>query len=111
MEERKQSNRIQTSLFNALERKVLVWLAERMPSWVTSDMLTFVGFAGAVIIAAGYIRSPLNIQWLWLASFGLVVNWFGDSLDGTLARVNPEKCALCGKCAAKCPAKVITAPV
>lgn len=96
MEERKQSNRIQTSLFNALERKVLVWLAERMPSWVTSDMLTFVGFAGSVIIAAGYILSPLNIHWLWLASFGLVVNWFGDSLDGTLARVRNTQRPLYG---------------
>ena len=86
-EEKKQANRIQTSLLNSAEKKVLVWLAERMPVWVTSDMLTFVGFLGACIMAAGYALSNINLYWLWLANFGLVVNWFGDSLDGTLARV------------------------
>ena len=87
MEENKQANRIQTSILNPIEKKVLVYLAERMPKWVNSDMLTFVGFLGAVIIAVGYALSNLNLQWLWLASFGFVVNWFGDSLDGSLARV------------------------
>lgn len=87
MEEQKQAARIQTSILNPYERKVLVWLAERMPSWVTSDMLTAVGFFGACIIATGYALSNLDIRWLWLASFGFLVNWFGDSLDGSLARV------------------------
>jgi phosphatidylglycerophosphate synthase len=86
-EENKQAARIQTSILNAAEKKVLVWLAERMPSWVTSDMLTFVGFCGSLIMAAGYALSNLNLQWLWLSCFGLFVNWFGDSLDGSLARV------------------------
>ena len=86
-EEKKQAARIQTSLLNAVEKKVLVYLAGKMPKWVTSDMLTFVGFLGSLIMAAGYALSNLNLMWLWLASFGLVVNWFGDSLDGTLARV------------------------
>ena len=86
-EEKKQAARIQTSLLNAVEKKVLVYLAGKMPKWVTSDMLTFVGFLGSVIMATGYALSNLNLPWLWLASFGLVVNWFGDSLDGTLARV------------------------
>jgi len=87
MEENKQANRIQTSILNPVEKKVLVYLAERMPKWVNSDMLTFVGFLGAVIIAVGYALSNLSLQWLWLASFGFVINWFGDSLDGSLARV------------------------
>ena len=85
MEEK--SNRIQTSILNGVERKVLVYLAERMPSWVSSDLLTFVGFLGSLIIAAGYMLSGKNINWLWLSSFGFIVNWWGDSLDGTLARV------------------------
>ena len=46
--------RIQTSVLNALEKKVLVWLAERQPKWMTSDILTYLGTFGAVIIAAGY---------------------------------------------------------
>ncbi len=87
MEENKQAARIQTSILNAAEKKILVWMAERMPSWVSSDMLTFVGFIGSCIIAAGYALSNLNLQWLWLSSFGLLVNWFGDSMDGSLARV------------------------
>lgn len=86
-EEKKQAARIQTSILNPLEKKVLVWLAERMPAWVTSDMLTFVGFLGAVIMATGYALANLNLNWLWLSCFGLAVNWFGDSLDGSLARV------------------------
>ncbi len=86
-EEKKQAARIQTSILNPLEKKILVWLAERMPAWVTSDMLTFVGFLGAVIMGVGYALSNLNLQWLWLSCFGLLVNWFGDSLDGSLARV------------------------
>ena len=87
MEEQKQANRIQTSILNPYEKKILVYLAERMPAWVTSDMLTILGFVGALIIATGYALSNLNLNWLWLASFGFVVNWFGDSLDGSLARV------------------------
>ena len=86
-EEIKQAKRIQTSILNAYEKKVLVWLAERMPARMTSDQLTFIGFVGAVIVATGYALSNLNLNWLWLASFGFVVNWFGDSLDGSLARV------------------------
>ena len=87
MELNKQAKRIQTSILNPYEKKVLVYLAERMPAWVTSDMLTFVGFLGALIVAAGYALSNLNLNWLWLSCFGFVVNWFGDSLDGSLARV------------------------
>ena len=79
--------RIQTSLLNASEKKVLVWLAKRQPEWMTSDMLTAIGTVGAVIIAIGYILSGYNINFLWLSSFGFIVNWYGDSLDGTLARV------------------------
>ena len=79
--------RIQTSLLNALEKKVLVWLANRQPKWMTSDDLTCIGVFGAVVIAAGYILSALNVNFLWLSSLGFIINWYGDSLDGTLARV------------------------
>ena len=62
-------------------------MAERMPAWVTSDMLTFVGFLGALVMATGYSLSNLNLHWLWLSCLGLFINWFGDSMDGSLARV------------------------
>lgn len=87
MQEIKQAERIQTSILNAAEKKVLVWLAERQPRWMTSDILTGIGFFGAVVIAAGYILANIDIRFLWIASLGLVINWYGDSLDGTLARV------------------------
>ncbi len=84
--ERKQATRIQSSVLNALEHKVLIWLAARQPKWVTSDMLTAVGTAGAFLIGLGYALTSININFLWLSTFGLFVNWYGDSLDGNLAR-------------------------
>lgn len=83
----KQSTRIQTSILNGIEKKALVAMASRMPSWVTSDMLTWLGLVGAVIAAFGYALSDHNLAWLWLTYAGIILNWFGDSLDGTLARV------------------------
>lgn len=91
MEERKQSVRIQTSILNAAEKKLLVWIAERLPRRMTSNHLTFIGMFGALVVALGYALSTRDIQWLWLASFGFVINWFGDSLDGSVARVRGEQ--------------------
>lgn len=84
--ERKQATRIQTSVLNSLEHKALIWLAARQPKWVTSDMLTIVGTVGAFLIGLGYALTSININFLWLSTFGLLVNWYGDSLDGNLAR-------------------------
>lgn len=81
------ATRIQTSILNAAEKRILVWLAERQPSWVTSDLLTYIGVAGALVCGLGFALSWLNINYLWLSSAGLLINWYGDSLDGTLARV------------------------
>ena len=91
MEDRKQSVRIQTSLLNAAEKKVLVWIASRLPRWVSSDMMTLVGTLGAVVVATGYALSNWSIHWLHLASLGFVINWFGDSLDGSIARVRNQQ--------------------
>lgn len=91
-----QAIRIQTALTSQIEKRVLVWLAERQPSWVTSDMLTLVGMTGAAIMGLGYILASKGIGWLWLSSLGLVINWFGDSLDGTLARVRNTQRPLYG---------------
>ena len=79
--------RIQTSVLNAAEKNVLVWLAQRQPRWMTSDILTYIGTFGAIVIAAGYVLSAWNPAFLWISSMGFVINWYGDSLDGTLARV------------------------
>jgi phosphatidylglycerophosphate synthase len=76
-----------TFLLAEPERRVLRALAIRLPAWVTSDHLTLVGVLGAVGAGVAYALSNLSAVWLAAASASLVVNWFGDSLDGTLARV------------------------
>ena len=81
------AERIQTSILNKMEKKLLIWLAQRQPAWITSDFLTFIGVIGAVLFAIGGILAHIDTKFLWLASLGLVINWYGDSLDGTLARV------------------------
>lgn len=57
-----------------------------MPPWVTPDRLTATGVAGAVAIFAGYAASTIDSAWLWLAIAGFAIQWFGDSMDGSLAR-------------------------
>lgn len=69
------------------ERRVLVWIADRLPRSWSPDLLTAVGVLGALLVGLGYALARFHPTWLWLASGGLVINWFGDSLDGTVARV------------------------
>ena len=90
--------RIQTSILNGVEKKVLVWIAARLPKWVTSDMLTWFGVFGSFIVFLGYLlNNLLNAPaWIWLSSLGLVFNWFGDSLDGSIARVRKTQRPLYG---------------
>jgi len=76
-----------TFLLAEPERRLLRAIAARLPPWVTSDGLTALGMVGAVGAGVAYALSTLSAAWLWAASALLVVNWFGDSLDGTLARV------------------------
>jgi archaetidylinositol phosphate synthase len=70
-----------------LERPTLRWLALAMPRWVTPDMLTGFGFIGGLIAAAGYALARQDPGMLWIASLGIAINWFGDSLDGNVARI------------------------
>ncbi len=79
-------SRINKSLLHAVEAVALQRLVRALPAWTTPDMLTCVGLLGAGIAGAGYWLSSWSDAFLWLASAGLIVNWFGDSLDGTLAR-------------------------
>jgi len=87
MKDIKSHTRIIDSITGPYEKPLLIWLAKRLPAWATPDIMTGLGIVGAVIIFLGYLLSNLNPAYLWLASFGFIVNWFGDSLDGTLARV------------------------
>jgi phosphatidylglycerophosphate synthase len=83
----KDAVRIQDSLTARAERKALLWLAARMPGWVNSDHLTLLGFVATFLAGTGYFLARWNPAGLLLATACLALNWFGDSLDGTLARV------------------------
>ncbi len=82
----KDHKRVNDILLGPLERPALQWLAAHMPAWVSPDVLTVTGIIGSLVIFASYVLSRLHPAYLWLATFGFIVNWFGDSLDGTLAR-------------------------
>lgn len=78
--------RIQDNLLARSERRLLDWLCARMPGWVTPDQLTLLALVSSVVIFAGYVLSNFQPDWLWLAVVGYFTHWFGDSLDGSLAR-------------------------
>ncbi|WP_260925330.1 CDP-alcohol phosphatidyltransferase family protein [Novosphingobium sp. 9] len=79
-------DRIQQNFLAKGERRLLNWLCPRMPKWVFPDLLTGIGMFGALLIFAGYTTSLLNEDWLLLCLPGYVIQWFGDSMDGSLAR-------------------------
>jgi phosphatidylglycerophosphate synthase len=81
------AKREMTFLLADPERRLLVAIASRLPKAVVSDHLTALGAIGALLAGAAYAMSSIQASWLWVASIMLAVNWFGDSLDGTLARV------------------------
>ncbi len=83
VEKHQRENKI---LLGFLERPALKWLAAHMPDWVTPDILTWIGIFASVMIFISYALTHITPGFLWLASFGFILNWFGDSLDGTLAR-------------------------
>jgi phosphatidylglycerophosphate synthase len=70
-----------------LEQGALAFLAAHLPRSVTPDILTGIGFLGAIVTFAAYAGSGRSPALLWVATLGLAINWFGDSLDGTLARL------------------------
>jgi phosphatidylglycerophosphate synthase len=78
--------RIQKNLLAKPERRLLNWLCSIMPAWVTPDKLTTLGVIGALVTFIGYAASGYGDGWLWLAIVGYGLQWFGDSLDGSLAR-------------------------
>jgi hypothetical protein len=69
------------------ERRLLRWMAARVPRWILPDDLMALGVLASLGVCAAYQLSNQGTAWLWVASALLVVQWFGDSMDGTLARV------------------------
>ncbi len=82
----KDHKRVNDILLGPLERPALQWLAAHLPPWVSPDLMTVIGITGALVITLGYGLSNFHPAFLWLATLGFIINWFGDSLDGTLAR-------------------------
>ncbi len=83
----KDAFRLQESFTAAAERKALAWLAARLPARVNSDHLTLLGFVAMLLAGASYAFARTHRAGLLLATLFLALNWFGDSLDGTLARL------------------------
>ena len=78
--------RIIQSITAVVERKILIWIASKTPPLVTPDMYTIVGVLASLIIFFSYVFARNNPIFLWLAACGFILNWLGDSMDGTLAR-------------------------
>lgn len=87
----KNATRIQESFTSALERRALLWLATRMPSGIGPDHLTCLGFTAMLFAGGSYLLARWHPSGLLIATFFLAVNWFGDSLDGTLARLRQRQ--------------------
>lgn len=88
------NDRLRTNLFKNIERKALVYLVQRIPSWVSPNALTGIGLSGSFMVFAGFIlASSFNRYYLFLGVLGLIISWFGDSLDGRIAyyRNTPRK--------------------
>ena len=74
-------------LLAKLERRFLPWTARKLPRWILPDDMTALGVLAAFGVCAAYQLSNQGRGWLWVASGLLVIQWVGDSLDGTIARV------------------------
>ena len=83
--------RLNESLLAGVEKKTLVWMARRLPRAINSDHLSALGLAGIATVGAAFAAGGSYPWALVLVVFGLAVNWFGDSLDGTLARVRNQQ--------------------
>ncbi len=83
--------RVNRALTASLERRVLQWMASRAPRWMSSDQLTALGLSAQIGAGIGYALARYNRWALLLVIACIVLNWFGDSMDGTLARVRCQQ--------------------
>jgi archaetidylinositol phosphate synthase len=82
--------RVQQSWVAAIEKRALLWLAARTPEWIIPDHLTALGLAAQIAAGACYALARTHRVALLGVIACLALNWFGDSLDGTLARVRQK---------------------
>ena len=86
-----EARRVMTGVTASLERRCLLWLAARLPRWMNSDHLTVLALFAMLMTGVSYYVARGHRLALLLAIVWLAVNWFGDSLDGTLARVRGQQ--------------------
>jgi phosphatidylglycerophosphate synthase len=86
-----EARRIATNPLAGIERRCLIWMARRLPAWVGSDALTGLALAAMALVGLSYGIARDHPGALLVAIAGLGINWFGDSLDGTLARVRRQQ--------------------
>jgi phosphatidylglycerophosphate synthase len=77
---------INTAITAKAEEKAKEIICPRIPEWIGPDHLTFIGIIGIVIVSVGFVLGYLNRYYLGLVPLGLIINWFGDSFDGSIAR-------------------------
>ncbi len=87
----KNADRVQRAITAGVEKRALVWMAERMPACINSDHLTVLGFVGQFLAGVCYALARFSPKWLIAVNLFIFLNWFGDSLDGTLARVRDQQ--------------------
>ena len=85
------ARRLQESLLAGFEKRLLVWMAGHTPAWINSDHLTALGFAAQLLTSVSYVMARPHRCWLIGVNCFLALNWLGDSLDGTLARVRRQQ--------------------
>jgi archaetidylinositol phosphate synthase len=85
------ARRVNQSLTASIEKRALQWMAQRAPAWLTSDQLTLLGLGAQIGAGVFYALSRFNRYALLLVILCLALNWFGDSMDGTLARVRCQQ--------------------
>jgi archaetidylinositol phosphate synthase len=79
--------RVHTALTAGIEKRLLTWMAQRVPAAIGPDHLTGLALAAQILAGAAYAWSPRDGRFLWLVNAFLALNWLGDSLDGTVARI------------------------
>ena len=85
------ARRVNRALTASIEKRALQWMASRAPRWVTSDQLTLLGLGAQIGAGLCYALARTDHAFLLLVILCLALNWLGDSMDGTLARVRQQQ--------------------
>jgi len=88
------ADRERTNILKQSEQLTIAFLVKRLPTWLSPNMLTSIGFFGNILTFLSFVLATyINVNFLLLGVVGYAINWFGDSLDGRIAyyRHKPRK--------------------